>query len=289
MADKPDKKSKMKDLKKTDIETLLKKRGINELELEKILKGIETSPPKEIITFEDYFTDKTKIGIISDSHIGHQKFDEPFWKHMVQKMNENEVSRVYHVGDILEGMSGREGHIYELSHIGFSTQLKYASKLFKMLNGNIKIFGINGNHDDWYMKKNNGGVDVSQELEDKLKGKYENLGSMEANVKIRENITMKLFHPNDGTAYATSYKLQKIVESLSGGEKPEILLEGHYHKALYMFIRNVHAFECGTMCGQTPFMRGKKIPAHKGFWIVDIEMGDGGIGSVTPKFFPGYK
>jgi len=274
-------------IKTMEVERILKKYKITEQELERILKEIETAPPKQVVTFDDYFTDKTQIGVISDSHIGHKEFDEPFWKHMVEQMKRNNVNRIYHVGDVLEGMSGREGNIYELSHIGFSKQIKYASKLLKMLEG-IKIFGLNGNHDDWYMKKNNGGVNVGEELETRVK-EYKNLGSMEANIKLRPNVTMKLFHPADGTAYATSYKLQKMVESFSGGEKPEILLEGHYHKALYMFIRNVHAFECGTMCGQTPFMRGKKIPAHKGFWILDIEMGDGGIGAISPKFFAGYK
>jgi predicted phosphodiesterase len=98
-----------------------------------------------------------------------------------------------------------------------------------------------------------------------------------------------LFHPNDGTAYATSYKIQKLAESFEGGKKPHILIEGHYHKALYAFIRNIHCFESGTLCSQTQFMRGKKISAHKGFFIVELEASKNGIESISPKFYPAYE
>ena len=83
--------------------------------------------------------------------------------------------------------------------------------------------------------------------------------------------------------------MQKLMESFTGGEKPNILVQGHYHKALYMFNRNIHGLEAGTMCGQTSWMRGKKIPAHKGFWIIDLSLGKGGIGKFAPAFYPGYK
>lgn len=263
------------------------KRGLTSGELERVLKSVENKAPEQKVAFSDYFGSKEKIGIISDSHIGHKEFDEPFWNHMVRVMKKEDVSRIYHVGDILEGMSGRDGHVYELSEVGFSQQIQKAEHLFNKLR-QFDIFGINGNHDLWYQKKNNGGVNVSQELANRVEN-YNHCGDMEANIKIKRNKTMKLFHAGDGTAYAISYKMQKLMESFTGGEKPEVLLQGHYHKALYMFNRNIHGLDSGTLCGQTLWMRSKKIPAHKGFWIVDIELGKGGIGSFKPAFYPGYK
>jgi len=83
--------------------------------------------------------------------------------------------------------------------------------------------------------------------------------------------------------------MQKLMESFGGGEKPEILAEGHYHKALYMFNRNIHGIESGTMCDQTGWMRGKKIPAHTGFWILDIyHAKKGGVERINPQFVPLY-
>jgi hypothetical protein len=46
---------------------------------------------------------------------------------------------------------------------------------------------------------------------------------------------------------------------------------------------------CGTMCGQTNWMRSKKIPAHKGFWVIEMSFGSGGIGKFEPAFYAGYK
>jgi len=100
---------------------------------------------------------------------------------------------------------------------------------------------------------------------------------------------MKLYHGNDGSAYAISYKLQKLIESFTGGEKPNIVLSGHYHKAMEMFSRNVFGFECGTLCGQTRWMRGKKIQAHMGFGIIEVWKNGRGIQRLRHEFFPYYE
>lgn len=267
---------------------LVKKKGYNFAEVDRIFKDIENSAPRQPQSFKDYFDKKTKIGIFSDAHIGAREFDEPFFKHMINTFKKEGVKKVYNCGDTLEGMSGREGQIYELSEIGFRKQFDKAVSLFKLFPKDIQIYGIDGNHDQWYQKKNNAGLIVGKELDMALPN-YNFLGQNEANIQLRKNVIMKMVHPGDGTAYAISYKMQKRVESFTGGEKPQILLQGHYHKALYMFNRNVHGLDAGTMCGQTSWMRGKNIPAHKGFWIVDIEMGKGGIGSFKPAFYAGYK
>jgi len=277
----------VKESKEDKIIKIVGKRNLKPQELEKILKSVENSPPHQIQTFQDYFESKTRIGVFSDCHIGALPFDEPFFKHMAKTMKKQKVSRIYQCGDILEGMSGRPGHVYEMSQIGFNNQIDKAEEMFGYLKG-VDVFGIDGNHDAWFQKKNNAGVIVGKELERRVPN-YTHLGQEEADIKLKKGITMKIFHPNDGTAYAISYKMQKLMESFTGGEKPNILLQGHYHKALYMFNRNIHGVECGTMCGQTKWMRGRKIPAHKGFWIIDMEMGRGGIGSFKPAFYPGYK
>ena len=270
-----------------DIEKIVEKYGLTANELDRVLGSHKNEAPKKSQLFKDYFENHTKIGIFSDCHIGHEMFDEPFFEHMVRTFKKEGVEKIYQVGDILEGMSGRDGQIYELSEIGYSNQMKKAVKMFDMLK-DFQVYGIDGNHDGWYQKKNNGGVIVGEELEEKVKH-YFNLGQMEADVEMRPGVTMKLYHAGDGTAYAVSYKMQKLMESFTGGEKPNIVLSGHYHKALYMFNRNIHGLEAGTMCGQTSWMRGKKIPAHKGFWVVDIALGKGGVGKFAPAFYPGYK
>lgn len=87
-----------------------------------------------------------------------------------------------------------------------------------------------------------------------------------------------------------SYKPQKIVESLESGHKPHFLGIGHFHKADYMFYRNVHVIQSATLCGQTKFMKGKGIAAHKGFWVVDMYVKDDGqIDAIRPMLYPAYR
>jgi hypothetical protein len=81
-----------------------------------------------------------------------------------------------------------------------------------------------------------------------------------------------------------------MADAISGGEKPNIMAIGHYHKAEYLFYRNIHMFQAGTFCAQTPFMRGKGIAAHMGGWIISVIVAeDGSILSIIPEFIPFYK
>jgi hypothetical protein len=78
-------------------------------------------------------------------------------------------------------------------------------------------------------------------------------------------------HPGGGTGYALSYRPQKIIEAMEGGEKPAVLLLGHYHKLDAGIVRNVCYVQ--TACGQdqTPFMAQKALEAHVGGVLVEIE------------------
>jgi len=42
-------------------------------------------------------------------------------------------------------------------------------------------------------------------------------------------------------------------------------------------------------CGQSGWMRGKKLPAHLGFGVVDVFRNSKGIERLTHTFIPGYE
>jgi hypothetical protein len=101
------------------------------------------------------------------------------------------------------------------------------------------------------------------------------LGYMEAHVRlVNKNSGMaavlSVIHPGGGSAYAISYAPQKIVEALDGGEKPAVMLVGHYHKMEAANIRNVWVLQTGCTQDQTPFMRKKKLAAHVGGCMVEL-------------------
>ena len=253
-------------------------------EAEKQILTSQLSGPKKrsIGTFDHKFSDKRiRIGVMGDMHIGHSKFRPDVLDKAFKFYKQEGVEVIYQAGDILEGMSGRPGHIYELNQIGFNAQINYAQSLLS--SAPAPIYAITGNHDQWYLKKGDAGVDVGEELEARLSN-FHYLGMNEADVKLKDNVTLKLFHPNDGTAYAQSYKIQKLIESFTESEKPNILVEGHYHKSLYTHIRGVHGFEAGCFQDQSEFMRLKKLPANVGFWLLDIYTGKNGVDRLTSTF-----
>lgn len=262
--------------------------GLSQGERRAVQKGI--SGHKPIIKKHDhtFSGNHIKFGYYSDPHVGEKHFSEKLWMRMLAYFKREGIETVYCPGDNLEGMSGRPGHIYELTHIGASAQLKYASSLFAEADKKIHFYITDGNHDQWYKEKGNGGLISGQELEARNPN-VTFLGEWEAFVTLGKGVDMLLFHANDGTAYADSYKIQKLIESLEGGKKPNIILSGHYHKQVSIFRRNVFGFECGTLCGQTRFMRGKKLQAHKGFGIIEIWVSPkGGIERLRHEFIPDF-
>jgi hypothetical protein len=92
------------------------------------------------------------------------------------------------------------------------------------------------------------------------------------------------------SAYAYSYTSQKIVESFQGGEKPDIVFGGHYHKWDYCYPREVHFIQGGCTCDQTMFMRKNKIAAHVGYVNVELQQdaGDGHLTEVLAGWKPFY-
>jgi hypothetical protein len=81
-----------------------------------------------------------------------------------------------------------------------------------------------------------------------------------------------------------------MIDSITGGEKPNILAVGHYHKMEQILYRNIHAFQVGTFQAQTNWMKGKGLSAAIGGWIIEIHVeDDGSISQIEADFIPFYK
>lgn len=87
-------------------------------------------------------------------------------------------------------------------------------------------------------------------------------------------------------SYSKSYRLQKIVESLKASDKPAVLIAGHDHKSLYMpQEQGVHVLGAGTLQDQTKWMRGKRLSAAVGFWIITLNIDNGRIAKCVPQWY----
>jgi len=227
-----------------------------------------------------------KFAIMGDTQMG-SKYTQLTHLHEFYNLCEKEgIKDVYHTGDITDGLKMRTGHEYELYCVSADDMRDDVIKNYPKRNG-ITTHFISGNHDASIYKQV--GYDIGQAIARERQDMHY-LGRDCALINLTPKCTLELRHPWDGTAYALSYKPQKMIESMESDSKPNILAIGHYHKAEYLFYRNVHCLQTGCFQAQTPFTRGKGISTHLGGWIVKIRVdSEGTVQSFAPEFVPFYR
>ena len=227
-----------------------------------------------------------RFGLMGDTQIN-SKYTQITHLHALYDIYASEgLTDVYMTGDIDEGEDMRTGHKYECYTQGADDHVSEIVNVYPKRDG-ITTHFITGNHDHSLIKR--AGLDIGRPIAEK-RADLKYLGQSSAVIYLTDNCTLELRHPIDGTAYAISYKTQKMIEAMSGGEKPNILGIGHYHKSEYIFYRNVHALQTGCLQAQTPWMRGKQIAAAMGGWILEVHVNDDGtIERIKQEFIPFYK
>lgn len=225
------------------------------------------------ITVQRSDSDVVKFGVMSDLHLGSLHHFPDALDAYYEILQEYGVDTIYCAGDVLEGHRVYKGQEFELRDVGLEAQLmRFASEVPRV--EGIKVKFITGNHDTSFKKLN--GAPIGPMIEG-ARSDWEFLGEDQAQVKLQTpsgSYSIRLLHPSGGTAYALSYHGQKIVESMAGGKKPNLLCLGHYHKAEFIpSYRNVAVLQTGTFQKQTPFMLQKGLYAAMGAWIVEVTVG----------------
>ena len=231
---------------------------------------------KHIITRDG---ESVRFGFMTDTHIGSIYTRPEIIKEAIQTMEDNGCEFIAHAGDVTEGMSNRPGHVYELTDIGYTAQRDKAVEILSK--SSLPIYMIDGNHDRWFVKSS--GAYIVKDIADTIGAVY--LGQDEGEIIINGAV-IRLWHGEDSGSYAVSYRLQKLIESFSGGTKPHVLLCGHTHKQGYFFDRNIHVVSGGCLQTQSRWMRSKRISAHTGYHIIDMTITDDGVTRFRVEFFP---
>jgi len=274
---------KMENLEKKVLKELTD-RNLSIGELNAIIDQLR-NPDLEINNVKHYWGQKhCKIGLCSDIHIGSKYTDYITLDDIFKRFKKDNVNAVYMAGDITEGYNMRPGHTFECNLHGADAQIK--GVIEKTPDINKPIYFIAGDHDYSHYKRQ--GIDIGQHIQQGRKDMHY-LGMFNADIMLSNKTKLRLAHPRKGTAYALSYHTQKMVEAFSGGEKPNILAIGHYHKIEYLFYRNIHCFQTGTIQSQTTWMKTMNLAAMKGAWIVDIYMKKNGtIDKLKMELLPYY-
>jgi len=253
-------------------------------ELEAIASGGRLLPGIHRIPIVNFDGERIRFTLTGDWHMG-SLYTKPEHIYMMFEESRKAGSEFLAIGgDVCEGMSARPGHIYELSHLGYDEQKKHAKDILGQWDGIAYL--IDGNHDRWFIKSS--GAHIVSDICDALGERFIFLGHDEGDISLKGKTTIKMWHGEDGNSYAISYRVQKIIESLTGGTKPGILSCHHVHKFNYIFERHIHAISPGCIQMQTKWMRGKRLVAHTGFVICDAWVNNQGVAKVNVCWHPFY-
>jgi hypothetical protein len=246
-----------------------------------------------VSTRESRIVEKSRIfGLVSDNHLCNRHTRLDILNDAYDAFEKAGITTVYNCGNMVDGEA--RFNVYELEAHGVEGQSQFLLDNYPRRPG-ITTYYITGDcHEGWWASKV--GLDFGQHLQWKAEKQGREdlvfLGHMEVDIEYAGkggSDHVRLIHPGGGTAYALSYKPQKIVESLQSGEKPGMLCVGHFHKLGWFNVRNVDVILAGCTEDQTPFMRKKNIDAHEGYNIVEFwQDGNGAIRRVrveTTKYF----
>lgn len=212
---------------------------------------------------------KFKFGWISDTHMGSKYARIDVAEALYDVFAEEGITRVFHAGNWIDGEA--RFNKYDLLVHGMDAQCRYLAEHYPQRPGIVTYAIAGDDHEGWYAQRE--GVDIGRYAQNRFRdaGRQDwiDLGYMESyvplvNAESGEASQMLVSHPGGGSAYALSYAIQKIVESLDGGEKPAVGLWGHYHKLWFGNIRNVWCIQTGCCQDQTPFGRKKKLDFQVG-------------------------
>lgn len=215
-----------------------------------------------------------RFAAFGDLHAGSRYCRYDVRESLTRRAEDFGAQCIFDTGNWIDGEKSFNRH--DLEAVGLERQCALLAERYPR--STIPTFAVTGaDHEGWYVKSE--GINVGRYAESLMRAEghdWTDLGYMEADILLTNansgaQTILRVVHPGGGTGYAISYRPQKIIESYEGGEKPAVLLMGHYHKLDVGLVRNVWYVQTGCGQDQTPFMRQKAIEAHVGGVIVEME------------------
>jgi hypothetical protein len=232
-----------------------------------------------------------RFGLVADTHLCCKEERLAELHNQYDLFVSEGITTVFHAGNPVDGYIPRINgeSVFETSIDG---QAQYFIDNYPSRPGVTTYYITGDDHEGWWMKEgfNFGGylqyLAHAQGRED-----LQYIGHVEADVRVTVGncpvpTLIKIQHPGGGSAYARSYTGQKQVEAFEGGEKPAILVQGHYHVSNYMNERNVHVISLPGFEDQTVFARKKRLRMEVGGALLEFKVNpdDGAITRCRVEF-----
>lgn len=215
------------------------------------------------------------FGLVADTHLccKEQRLSELHTQYDL--FADEGITDVFHAGNIVDGYVARinGASVFDSTIDG---QAQYVIDNYPRRKGITTHYITGDDHEGWWMKEGfNFGGYLNYLCKDQGRDDLNYIGHVEADIEIRsgkKTTMVKVQHPGGGSAYARSYTGQKSVESMEGGEKPAVLIQGHYHVSNYMNDRNIHVVGMPGFQDQTIFARKKRLRMEIGGAIMSLKI-----------------
>lgn len=251
-----------------------------ELELLKIVNGFTPEQLKEILYHSQLALKKdieiwkqeswhALFGAIWDSHFGSKACNYEWINRYYDELEKRWVKTVLHAWDIVDWYWVYKWHTFELAKLSMDDQINDVIENYPKRDW-IDTYYILWNHDEarlklvWY--------DISKQI-DLLRKDMHCLGWYNARIKI-DWVDVELHHWGGSNSYSLSYKPQKYLENVNPKDQPNVYLLWHFHSALYMFYRKIHAFMVGSFQNETLLSKRFKLGNTQWWWIIDVSLDD---------------
>jgi predicted phosphodiesterase len=252
-------------------------------------------PAREITVPIQRAKERRIFGIMSDIHVGSKWFLQDQFIDFVHRAYDAGVRTMVSPGDLIDG--NYKFLRWEQTHHGFYEQCNEFARILPRLPG-LSYWTIGGNHDE--SGAEGSGIDIPQAMTEIFRSHgrddFHMIGVRGGKIRLaaeesERGLIVELWHPKGGGAYALSYKLQKKIEGMAVGHKPDVLAMGHFHQHCYFTQRGVHAISSGTFHGgQSPFGLSLGTAPAIGGWIVRYaQTEDGTVRHFQPEWIAYYE
>lgn len=235
-----------------------------------------------------------RFGVCGDQHLCNKHSRLDVLNAAYDYYEREGITDVYNTGNWIDG-EARFNKTELITRPGMDAQLDYMIDNYPVRKGVTTHYVAGDDHEGWYQQREciEIGKYLQMRAEDQGRTDLRYLGYGECDVKLSVPgggfATLRVVHPGGGSSYATSYATQKLVESYQGGEKPQVMFVGHYHKYEVGYPREVFVVQTGCMTDQSLFMRKLKLQAHVGFLEVALEQDEtGALVRCGHTWFPFY-
>lgn len=206
---------------------------------------------------------------ISDTHFCNEAQQLGLVNQIYKETRDKGITTVLHFGDVLDGdYHNRPEHQYALFRQGASRQLDYIVNYYPKVEG-VDTYFITGTHDQTHAK--NGGLFMGPAIE-RLRPDLHFMGDDKGVFSPKESpkTLEEMYHPGGGCASSLSYKMQKYIDKMEPGCKPNILGSGHFHQSHMMAYRNVIAFLIPCLTAKTNFAIRQGLENTMGAYFIDM-------------------